>query len=80
VKNSKVPVSERALVARINRLLAKQGETLRRCRPDSKWFGELGAYYRLDINHNSIIGKNLDIEALGRELGVLDAWEELGAE
>ena len=80
VKKSKVPISERAIVARINRTLAKQDEALRRCRQDSRSFSSLGSYYTIDLNRNCITGKDLDIEAVGRELGVLKEWEELGAE
>jgi hypothetical protein len=71
----KVPVSERALVARLNRRLARDGEVVRKNRSRQDW--ELGEYYLLDIAHNSIPAKNIDIEVLGRELGCLRAREKL---
>ncbi len=74
---AKVPVSERALVARINRVLAKDDETLRRCRDDSRGFNELGRYYTVDFTRNVIVGKDHDLEKLGRKLGVLAPYEAL---
>jgi hypothetical protein len=80
VKKRKVKVSERALVARINRVLHKESKTLRRCRASSRWVGELGAYYTLDLNRNMITLTRVDLATLGRELKVLDEWEELAEE
>lgn len=75
MKKSKVQVSERALVARIRRVLARHGQTLRRCRVDAMDFCNLGTYYTVDISLNCIVQKDVDIVALGRELGILKAWE-----
>jgi hypothetical protein len=73
----KVPVSERALFARINRALAKDGEGLRRCRRNSRAWPELGDYYVINVNKNWITGKQIDLEGYGRELKVLADFEEL---
>jgi hypothetical protein len=73
----KVKLSERALLARINRALAKEDEGLRRCREDSRDFHNLGRYYRVDYFHNGIVGTDVDLESLGRELKVLADWEVL---
>jgi hypothetical protein len=75
-----VPVSERALAARINRALAKQGQTLRRCRADSRWHRELGDYYAIDVDRNTCADTDIDLEALGREMGVLREFEKLADE
>ena len=75
-------VSERALIARINRKLAKQGEQLRRARatrdgnhliPDNN----LGWYFIIDVNRNFIVHTHIDLELLGRELDALANWEKL---
>lgn len=76
-KGNKVQVNYRALEARIIRLLAPQKKTIRRCREDSVWYADLGSCYTLDLEANCITAKHVDIEALGRELGVLKEWEEL---
>jgi len=75
----KVPVAERALVARINRVLAKSDEGLRRCRDGSRAFSELGRYYTVNFNRNLIVRKDHDLEELGRELNVLADFETLTA-
>jgi hypothetical protein len=86
VKAGKVPVSERALLQRINRKLATEDEMIRRARPVSAYVKEgypnpyphdLGKYYRIDFNRNFMIETDVDLEALGRKLGALAAWEEL---
>lgn len=71
-----IPVSSRALVQRINRKLRIDDEVLKKTRPNSVW-NELGDYYILDFNRNRITAKDVDIEELGRELGVLHPQEEL---
>jgi hypothetical protein len=76
-KGGKVPVSERALFSRINRALAKQGESLRRCREDSRSFSDLGAYYIIDIRGNYVTAKFLELDKLGRKMGVLEPYEAL---
>lgn len=76
-ENKSNPVSERALVARINRALAKQYKKLRRCRMGTQAFNNLGAYYLLD--GNTVIDTHVNIEALGRKLNVLGDGETLQA-
>lgn len=76
---TKAPVSERALLARINRKLVKDGEKLLRCKQSTRAYAELGDYYVVDTGANVILSKNCDLEETGRELGVLAAWEELEA-
>ncbi len=70
-------ITEQALIKRINRALAKQYESVRRCREDSRAFGYYGTYYVLDTWRNSPIATHVDLESLGRELGVLGQYEAL---
>ena len=79
MNETKTPVSERALVARIKRALAKEHKALRRCRKDSRGFNDLGAYYMLDVYQNQVIDTHVNIEALGRKLNVLGVGETLQA-
>lgn len=74
---TKAIVTERALFARIDRKLSKDGERLRRCKEDSKSFSDLGSLYIVDRNLNTIIAKHCDLERLGREIGALAEWEIL---
>jgi hypothetical protein len=75
--NQKVPVSERALFARCDRALKKNGESLKRSRDESASFHELGRFYTVDIQRNVIAAKDVDLEQLARELDVLRPFEAL---
>lgn len=67
------PVTERALVRRINRRLQDQGERI------EKWrFGpDRGSYRRLETATDWIVSPEVHLEGLGRELDVMKAWEFL---
>ena len=71
----KVAVTERALVQRINRKLAKDQEVVKKARGAAT--RDLGDYYRLDAFRNAVMESNVDLEALGRKLGVLRVFEAL---
>lgn len=76
----KKTVSERAVIARINRALAKDGEALRKTRNDSRWLNDLGHYYIIDANLNTITAQHISLSELGRELNVLKPWEVVEGE
>lgn len=69
-------ITQNALMKRINRALAKEGERLTVTRGE-RWRSELGDFYVLDVNMNAVVAKHCDPEKLGRELGVLRKWERL---
>ena len=71
----KVPVTMRALEARIRRKLAKDGETLRITRGAKARLG-LGYAYIVD-NYNRIVNHDFDIAELAREMGCLNEYEEV---
>lgn len=73
----KVLVSERALFSRINRVLLKDGETIRRCRTDSRSYHNLGSYYTVDFSRNAVVDSMIDLEEYGREIGVLRPFEAM---
>ena len=81
----KAQVTERALVARVNRKLADKGRQLRRARGfwDGKNWHEdnnLGRYFVLDLNRNNIVDHHVDLEEYARIILVLAAWEKLAEE
>jgi hypothetical protein len=90
-KIRKVPVSERALVQRVNRKLAEKSEPERLCRtrptydthgrdPDDPIYNDnLGRFYTIFVNRNCIAHTHVEIEALARELGALAPYEELAS-
>jgi hypothetical protein len=74
-----VPVTPRALSQRVGRALEKQGERLlanRRPVP----VPDLGNYYTVDLKKNSVARAHVDLEEIGRELGVLKPYESLEKE
>lgn len=73
----KAPISERALVARINRKLDHSDEALKKCRVNSRWYSTLGDYYLVNNQSNTIVAYHVDIEDLARNCGVLNEWEVL---
>ena len=75
-KGVKVKVSERALLARINRVLAKQDQKLIKCRERS--VRDLGDYYAINVPRNVIIKKDVKLEDIGHRLAVIKPYEELG--
>jgi hypothetical protein len=80
IENMKAAVSERALIARINRRLRPNFEAVRRCRPDSHAYGDLGDYYVVDTNRNALGRHRMDraeLETYGRAIGCLKQWEKL---
>jgi len=75
---TQVPVTERALFARLSRTLKKEGKKLHRCRRDSRWFNDMGPYYTVDIDSNSVIDRGLsNLEERAREEGVLKPFEQM---
>jgi hypothetical protein len=75
--NTKRRITEGALLARINRKLRHELEMVKRCPPSSRYYSELGHYYKVDCQHNVITEKHVDVEALGRELSVLQPYETI---
>jgi hypothetical protein len=73
----RLPVSRRALIQRINRLLSKQDERLCVARPDSRLESNVGTYYVINVYRNAVASVRVDLEGLGRRLKALKDWEVL---
>jgi hypothetical protein len=79
----KVGVSARALIQRVNRKLTDEHQRLHVARlyrdsSNRRWENSnLGRYYVIDFYRNIIRDTHVDLEKLGRELRVLQPWEEL---
>jgi hypothetical protein len=65
-----VPVNRRALIARVDRALTKQGRELRIARRG-------GMSNFLVIHDDAIADNDADLEKLARKIGVLEPWERL---
>ena len=70
-----VPVSRRALIARINRALAKRGEMLKGT-PGRIAHGKRPLYV-VSLKKNTVTREKVNLEALGRELECLNKFEHL---
>ncbi len=75
-KKQRVPVTGRALIQRINRRLARDSKQLKTSRTANTQ-EMVGKYFVVDTFRNAVIDTNVDLEALGRKLEVLQAWEEV---
>jgi hypothetical protein len=79
-KRNTIPVSERAIVQRINRkFLVEDGapaRELKKTRGGRAKF-DLGDFYVLNTERNTIDEHHVDLETLARELGVLADWEHI---
>ena len=70
-------VTENALIKRINRRLMHTGQRLRKSRvllhrgSEVYFHPNLGEYYIIDIYRNALVSAHVNLEALGRELGLL---------
>lgn len=73
----KRPVSEKALIARINRKLKHENESLKKTRPDSKWINDLGDYYLVHTLLNTIEAQHINLDEFAREIGVLADFEKI---
>jgi hypothetical protein len=70
------PVTRRTLIARINRKLAAQGQRLNVSTSNAAR-AEMGDFYVGRTDGSGRIRRRVDIEALGRKLGVLAEGETL---
>ncbi len=75
-KRQTVPVTERALLQRINRVLANEGKQLQKARGGTARL-ELGDYYSVNVRRNFVVQKDVDLEELGRKLNSLRPYESL---
>jgi hypothetical protein len=72
----KVTISERALLARINRKLKPDMEQLRKAHGVRARL-DVGDFYVVNHRINGVTMKDVDVEKLARELGVLKEWEKV---
>jgi hypothetical protein len=78
-KGEQVPVTTRALTQRINRKLRDDDRMVKPSRGE-RARADLGDFYVLDFKKNAVLQKNIDLGALGRELGALQPFERWDVE
>jgi hypothetical protein len=75
-RNLSAPVSERALIQRLNRKMHDSGQMVKTTR-SRRALHDLGRHYVLDVRRNRIDVHHIDLESFGREHGVLEPYEHL---
>jgi hypothetical protein len=75
-----VPVSKRALIARLNRKLASDEEVVKITRENTRARQDLGEFYVVNFNRNHIVGSDIDLAEFGRKHDVLAEHEHLADE
>ena len=75
-KRARIEVSLRALTQRINRKLAEDDQVLRAPRGSRPHKAD-DDYYIVNTKINAVHARGINIETLGRKLGVLKEWEAL---
>jgi hypothetical protein len=68
---SKVPITQRALIQRLNRVLAKRHERVCYDRRNGSYMHTGG----VDSRNGFLIQQDVNLNALAKELGVLKPWE-----
>jgi hypothetical protein len=75
---TKIQITERALMQRIQRKLNSRDEVLRKTSSRSwRMQSNVGDFYIVDARHNYVVASCLDLEELGRELKAIRPYEEL---
>jgi len=70
-------VTEKALLARLNRKLKKEGRAIRKCSQNYRDYKLLGDYFEMDFLKNAHLGTHINLEDFGRKEGVLEKYEQL---
>jgi len=71
----KIKITERALLARVNRRLEKESRVIKICKTNSRWYNDFGRYYEVDTANNTITAQHIDLGGLAREMGCLAGYE-----
>jgi hypothetical protein len=78
-KAVQVAVTERALLQRIDRKLKQQANPEKLCTArNDRQAEEFGRYFTVEPGSGGVALANIDLEQLGRKLGVLKSWERVG--
>jgi hypothetical protein len=75
-----IPVSERAIIQRINRkFVAEDGRPARELKKTrgARAIFDIGDFYVVNTQLNIVADDHVDLEDLARELGVLAEWEHV---
>jgi hypothetical protein len=66
--SASLSMTERALIARINRQLRPQGEMIKTCRYEARGFNDLGRHFVHDFSRNLVLDTHVHLESMDAEL------------
>jgi hypothetical protein len=72
----KVMITERAAKQRINRALRPDQQMLKVARTQQAILDN-GRFFVIDFGKNYLVRHDVDLEAFGHELGVIEQWESV---
>jgi hypothetical protein len=72
LRNATIPITQRALLARLDRALAKDGRALHIDRR-----GRGCRWLLVDTDKGQLLQTDVNLEALGHKIGALEPWERL---
>jgi len=72
-----VEVSERTVIARINRLLAKDGKAIKVARELTRLHASMGWFHEIDTHRKLVTNSDIDLARYAAGLRMLTAWERL---
>jgi hypothetical protein len=79
-KKPTVPVSKRALIARLNRKLRADDEIIKTTRGSTRARQEMGEFFVIDTRTRGMVADNIDLEDYGRSYECLQPYESLSDE
>ena len=74
---TRLPITESALMKRLNRHYGKEGLMVCKTRNGSRAAQEFGEFYLRDVSTGFVNASNIDIEDIARDEGVLAESEEI---
>lgn len=78
--SQQTPVTQRALLARVNRKLAADGQRMKQARQGTRAHQDLGDFYVIDLSRNALEASHCDLETWARDMGAMAPYERLVGE
>lgn len=74
-----IPITTKALLARLNRKLHSRGEIMKKAPVGSRWAGTHGPYFIAKLG-DGIVSTGLDLVQTALSMKVMQPWEKLSDE
>ncbi len=64
-----------AVIRRVNRILEREGQVIRRCRDGNRYQAVLGEHYIVDLKTDKVLKANVNLRVYAVKYRVLKDWE-----